>query len=99
MELAELGDVFWEGRGRYVLWAPPKRPISLNGYAPGGRARFDQIERDVRTGLRAKPRALADDHWIDDEAELAAQVIGEQPSDGGTAARCNPVAVLLRRQI
>src|SRR5438046_7510569 len=99
MESAELRDVFWEGRGRYVLWASPKRPISLNGYAPGGRARFDQIERAVRTGIREQPRALADDHGIDDEVELVDQVIGEQPSEKDTAAGHNHVAVLLRFQI
>src|SRR5438046_805161 len=99
MESAELRDVFWEGRGRYVLWASPKRPISLNGYAPGGRARFDQIERAVRSGIREMPRALADDHGIDDEVELVDQVIGEQPSEKDTAAGHNHVAVLLRFQI
>src|SRR2546427_12266573 len=99
MESAELGDVFWEGRGRYVLRAPPKRPISLNGYAPGGRTRVDQTERAVGTGIREQPRALADDHGIDDEVELVDQVIGEQPSEEDTAAGHKQVALLLRLQI
>ena len=77
---AQLVDVFWEGRGRYVLRASPKRPISLNGYAPGGSTCADQLESTVRTGIREQPRALADDHGIDDEVELVDQVIGEQPS-------------------
>src|SRR5437870_4094497 len=99
MRSAELRDVFWEGRGRYVLRAPPKRPISLNRYAPRGRTRVDQIERAVRTGIREEPRALADDHGIDDEVELVDQVSGEQPSEEDTAAGHKQVALLLRLQI
>src|SRR5437870_8945317 len=99
MRSAELRDVFWEGRGRYVLRAPPKRPISLNRYAPRGRTRVDQIERAVRTGIREEPRALADDHGIDDEVELVDQVIGEQPSEEDTTAGHKQVALLLRLQI
>src|SRR5438874_9639193 len=99
MGSAELGDVFGEGRGGYVLRAPPKRPISLNRYAPGGRTRVDQIQRAVRTGIREEPRALAYDHGIDDEVELVNQVIGEQPSWEDTAAGHKQVALLLRLQI
>src|SRR5437588_11903179 len=99
MGSAELGDVFWEGRGRYVLRASPKRPISLDRYAPGGRTRVDQIERAVRTGIREQPRALADDHGIDDKVELVDQVIGEQPSEEDAAAGHEQVAPLLRFQI
>jgi hypothetical protein len=88
--------VFWEGRGRYVLRASPKRPISLNRYALGGSTRVDQIERAVRTGVREQPRALADDHGIDDKVELVDQVIGEQPSEEDTAAGHKQVALLLR---
>src|SRR5436309_7179529 len=99
MGSAELGDVFGEGRGGYVLRAPPKGPISLNRYAPGGRTRVDQIQRAVRTGIREEPRALAYDHGIDDEVELVNQVIGEQPSEEDAAAGHKQVALLLRLQI
>src|SRR5438552_17454646 len=99
MGSAELGDVFGEGRGGYVLRAPPKRPISLNRYAPGGRTRVARIQRAVRTGIREEPRALAYDHGIDDEVELVDQVIGEQPSEEDTAAGHKQVALLLRLQI
>ena len=83
---AQLSDVLWEGRGRYVLRAPPKRPVSLNGYAAGGSTRADQIERAVRAGIWEQPRALADDQGIDEDVELIDQVIGEQPSEEDTAA-------------
>src|SRR5437867_9604113 len=99
MRSAEVRGVFWEGRARYVRRAQPKRTISLNRYAPGGRTRVDQIERAVRTGIREEPRALADDHGIDDEVELVDQVIGEQPSEEDTAAGHKQVALLLRLQI
>src|SRR5437879_11287853 len=99
MRSAELRDVFWEGKRRDELRAAPKPPIGLNRYAPGGSTRVDHIERTVRTGVREQPRALADDHGIDDEVELVDQVIGEQPSEEDTAAGHKQVALLLRLQI
>src|ERR1700737_1847783 len=77
----------------------PKRPISLDGYAPGSGPRVDQIESGVRTGIGEQPCALAEDDGIDDQVELVDQVVGEQPSDEGTAAWHQQLAVLLRLQI
>ena len=86
------------GRGRCVLRAP-SRPIGLDGDAPGRGPRGDQFERDVRTGIGEQPCALADDDGIGEQVELVDQVVGEQPSDEGTAAGHQQFAVLLRLQI
>src|SRR3982074_139211 len=75
------------------------RPISLDGYAPGSGPRVDQLERGVRTGIGEQPCALADDDGIGEQLELVDQVVGEQPSDEGTAAGHQQFAVLLRLQI
>src|SRR5216684_8429698 len=77
----------------------PKKPISLDRYAPGGGPRADQIESGVQTGIGEQPCALAEDDGIDDQVELVDQVLGEQPSDEGTAAWHHQLAVLLRLQI
>ena len=56
-------------------------------------------QRDVRTGIGEQPCALADDDGIGEQVELVDQVVGEQPSDEGTAAGHQQFAVLLRLQI
>src|SRR4030081_2785270 len=86
-------------RGLDVFRPLPKRPISLDGYAPGSGPRVDQIESVVRTGIGEQPCALAEDDGIDDQVELVDQVVGEQPSDEDTAAWHQQLAVLLRLQI
>src|ERR1700736_6548005 len=68
-------------RGLDVFRALPKRPISLDGDAPGSGPRVDQIESGIRTGIGEQPCALAKDDGIDDQVELVDQVVGEQPSD------------------
>src|ERR1044071_397145 len=95
----ELGYWFWEHGCCYVLRAPATGPISLDRYASGGRARADKVESAVRTGIREQPRALADDHRIDDEVELVDQLLGQQPSEEDAAARHQQAAALLRLQI
>src|ERR1700730_12815438 len=77
----------------------PKRPISLEGYAPGSGPRVDQAESRVRTGIGEHTCALAEDDGVDDQVELVDQVVGEQPSDEGTAAWHQQRAVLLSLQI
>src|SRR5216683_2412395 len=86
-------------RGLDVFRPLPKRPISLDGYAPGSGPRVDQIESGVRTGIGEQPCALAEDDGIDDQVELIDQIVGEQPSDEGTAAWHHQFAVLMRLQI
>src|SRR5438045_7971706 len=86
-------------RGLDVFRTLPKKPISLDGYAPGSGPRVDQIESGVRTGIGEQPSALAEDDGIDDQVELVDQVVAEQPSDEGTAAWHPQFAVLLRLQI
>src|SRR5205823_79474 len=91
-------DVFGVERGLYVL-RTPERPIGLDGDAPGSGPRVDQVERDVRTGIGEQSCALADDDGIGEQVELVDQVVGEQPSDEGTAAGHQQCAVLMRLQI
>src|SRR2546430_11064250 len=91
-------DVFRVESGLYVL-RTPVRPIGLDGDAPGSGPRVDQVERDVRTGIGEQSRALADDDGIGEQVELVDQVVGEQPSDEGTAAGHQQCAVLMRLQI
>src|SRR5713226_2252845 len=86
-------------RGLDVFRPLPKRPISLDGDAPGRGARIDQIESGVRTGIGEQPCALAEDDGIDDQVELVDQVVGEQPSDEDTAAGHQQFAVFTRLQI
>src|SRR5712692_2715567 len=86
-------------RGLDVFRPLPKRPISLDGYAPGRGPRVDQIESGVGTGIGKQPCALAEDDGIDDQVELVDQVVGEQPPDEGTAAWHQQFAVLIRLQI
>jgi hypothetical protein len=64
------------GRGRCVLRAR-RRPIGLDGYAPGSGPRGDQLERAVRTGIGEQPCSLADDDGIGEQVELVDQVVGE----------------------
>src|ERR1700730_5648814 len=91
-------DVLGVDRGRYVL-RTPERPIGLDGDAPGSGPRVDQVECDVRTRIGEQSCALADDDGIGEQVELVDQVVGEQPSDEGTAAGYQQFAVLLRLQI
>src|SRR2546428_5490281 len=91
-------DVFGVDSGLYVL-RTPERPIGLNGDAPGSGPRVDQVEREVRTGIGEQSCALADDDGIGEQVELVDQVVGEQPSDEGTAAGHQQCAVLMRLQI
>src|SRR6266853_4100925 len=77
----------------------PKRPISLDGYAPGSGPRADQLEGGVRTGIGEQPCALAEDDGIDDQVELVDQVVGEQPSDEDPAAGHQQFAAWMRLQI
>ncbi len=49
--------------GLYIL-RTPERPIGLDGDAPGSGPRVDQVEGDVRSGIREQSRALADDDGI-----------------------------------
>src|SRR5216684_5936736 len=86
-------------RGLDVFRPLPKRPISLDGYTPGSGPRVDQIESGVRTGIGEQPCALAEHDGVDDQVELVDQVVGEQPSDEGTAAWHQQFAVRLRLQI
>src|SRR4030081_3255771 len=83
-------------RGLDVFRPLPESPISLDGYAPGCGLRADQIESGVRTGIGEQPCALAEHDGIDDQVELVDQVVGEQPSDKGTAAWHYQLAGLLR---
>src|SRR5258708_12342369 len=82
-------------RGLDVFRPLPKRPISLDGYAPGSAPRVDQIQSGVRTGIGEQPCTLAEDNRIDDQVELVDEVVGEQPSDEGTTAWHHQFAVLL----
>src|SRR5258708_4239010 len=86
-------------RGLDVFRPLPKRPISLDGYAPGSAPRVDQIQSGVRTGIGEQPCTLAEDNRIDDQVELVDEAVGEQPSDEGTTAWHHQFAVLLRLQI
>src|SRR6266545_6327003 len=86
-------------RGLDVFRTLPKKPISLDGYAPGSGPRVDQIERHVRTGIGEQPCALAEDDGIDEQVELIDQIMGEQPSDEDTAAGHQQITVLLCLQI
>src|SRR2546430_957086 len=64
----------------------PGRPVDLKRYALREGSRFDQVKPYVWAGGGEQPSALADDNGIDEQVELVDQVIGEQPSDEGTAA-------------
>src|SRR5438128_1574322 len=91
-------DLLGVDRGRCVL-RTPERPIGLDGDAPRSGPRVDQVERDVRTGIGEQSCALADDYGLREQVEMCDQVVGEQPSDEGTAAGHQQYAVLMRLQI
>src|SRR5258708_22601600 len=82
-------------RGLDVFRPLPKRPISLDGYAPGRAPRVDQIQSGVRTGIGEQPCTLAEDNRMDDQDELVDQDDGAQPSDTGTSAWHHPRADML----
>src|SRR5690606_39816101 len=48
--------------------------------------RVDQFESGVRAVLGEEPRALADDHGVDEEDDLVDQAVVEQTTDQLTAA-------------
>src|SRR5215217_7392224 len=54
------------GRGCSVL-RTAGGPVDLDRHTARGGPRFDQLERCVPAGVGEQPRALADDHGIDEQ--------------------------------
>src|SRR5215218_4884639 len=63
----------------------PCGPVDLDRYALRVGSRVDQVERDVRAGVGAQPRALAKDYGDDEQGDLVDEVVIEQPPDQGAA--------------
>src|SRR4051794_11371740 len=52
-------------------------PVDLERYALREGPRVDQVKRDVRAGVGEEPRALADDHWDDEQVDLVDELVVE----------------------
>ncbi len=64
----------------------PSGPIGLARDALREGSRVDEVEREIRAGVGEQPRALADDHRADEQAELVEELVLEQPPDQSAAA-------------
>lgn len=71
--------------GRCVLRSSAG-PEDLDRHPDGCGPGVDQIERDVRAGVREQARALADDHGERQQVDLVDQLVFEQPAHQGAAS-------------
>src|SRR5215472_16415014 len=73
------------GRARCILRAPGG-PVDLDRHPAGGGSRVDQVKGGVRAGAGKQPRALADNHRVDEQGDLVDKLVVQQPADQAAAA-------------